>query len=102
MKNKTSVPKLHSIKFKSGAFAGDDVVYPREFRGENLPAINILEGAAMANLTDVVLIGYEPNGEEYIAGTMRCNKKAAYMFARGQFDMLRRGDTDDDPERTAS
>ena len=89
---KCSIPKLHSIKFKSGAFA-EDVIFPCEFLSpENLPAINILEGAAVRNLRDIVLIGYEQDGTEHIAGSMRDPKKAAYMFGRGQLGMLRLAD----------
>lgn len=89
---KVSIPKLHSIKFKNGAHAGN-VVYPREFRiAESIPTINVLEGAILANLRDVVLIGYREDGSEYIAGSFTSPKEAAYMFGRGQLNMMRVGD----------
>jgi len=92
MANKTSIPKLHSIKFKTGPFV-DNVIYPPELkRPENLPVLNILQGAAIQNLTDVVLFGYKQNGDEYCAGSMNNVKIAAYLFGRGQLDMLRHGD----------
>lgn len=92
--NKTSIPKLHSIKFKSGAFA-DEVIYPDKFwKGprSDVPVINVLEGAAIANLRAVAIIGYEQDGTEYIASSMANPKEAAYLYARGHLDMLRRGD----------
>lgn len=89
---KVSIPKLHSIKFKTGPLA-DNVEYPVEFpRPEILPAINVLQGAIENNLVGVVLIGYQKDGKEYIAGSYSCFKKSAYLFGRGQLDMLRRGD----------
>jgi len=89
---RTSIPKLHSIKFKSGAFA-DNVLYSPDFaRPEYLPVNNILEGAMLAGLKHVVLVGIRHDGSEYIAGTFKCHAQAAYLFGRGELDMLRRGD----------
>lgn len=86
--NKKSYPKLHSIKFKTGPFV-DDVIFSSEFKcPDHLPAINILEGAILQNLQDVVLIGYGPDGSEYIATTMLNVKEASFMFGRGQLSML--------------
>lgn len=91
---KTSIPKLHSYKPKTGRNA-ENVEFPEEFLpAETIPVIAVLEGAAMANLRDVVLIGYEQDGTEYIAGSVRSPKDGAYMFARGQLNMLRAGDDD--------
>jgi hypothetical protein len=89
---RASYPKLHSIKLKSGAFA-DNVVYPFDFeRPDRIPSINVLEGAIIENLRDVVLIGYTQDGQEYIAGSMKSPKEAAYMFARAHLNMLRQSD----------
>ena len=89
---KTSIPKLHSIKFKEGAFA-ENVVYSAEFPlAEYIPTINVLQGAILQNLRTVVLIGYDQSGHEYVAGSMKNPKEAAYLFGRGQLNMLRRGD----------
>lgn len=89
---KVSIPKLHSIKFKTGPFA-ENVDYPIEFeRPENLPVVNVLQGAMLENLRSVVLVGYREDHSEYIAGTVRDPKIAAFMFSRGHLDMLRRGD----------
>ena len=89
---RTSIPKLHSIKFKSGAFA-ENVSYPSQFKTpKSIPAINVLEGAIIEGLQDVVLIGYRQDGSEYIAGSFTDAKKAGYMFARGHLEMLRQSD----------
>lgn len=85
---KTSVPKLHSYKPKTGR-NHESVVFPESFQvPENIPAIAVLEGAAIANLSECVVFGYDQQGGEYIAGTSTDVQRAAYMFARGQLNML--------------
>lgn len=77
---------------KSGAFS-ENVVFPDKFcHPDHIPTINVLEGAIVANLQDVVLIGYTQDGEEYIAASMKSPKEAAYMFARAHLNMLRQSD----------
>lgn len=90
--NKTSIPKLHSIKFKDGALA-ENVVHPAElFIGVDAHPMNVLNGAAEEMLTDVVLVGYDQFGREYVAGTPSDPARAAYMFSRGHLTMLRLSD----------
>jgi len=92
---KTSIPKLHSIRLKSGLFA-ENVVTTEKFEPEgDISALQVLEAAIMANLRSVVLIGYDQDDNEYIAGTYVDPKQTAYLFGRGQLDMLRRGDADE-------
>ena len=82
---RTSTPKLHSIKFKSGATADNVHYLPRD---KDLPAINVLEGAIMENLQSVVLIGYDQNGNEYVASSFNSHKESAYLLARAHMRML--------------
>jgi hypothetical protein len=85
---RTSIPKLHSIKFKNGATADNILYLPHD---KDLPPINTLEAAIVANLRGVVLIGYDQNGNEYMACSLDSYKESAYLFARGHMHMLKLG-----------
>lgn len=89
--NKVSIPKLHSIKWKTGPLA-ENVTHIGPDGKKDVPAMSVLQGAAEAMLYDLVLIGYDQDGQEYIAGTMANQQRAAYMFARGHLHMLRDAD----------
>lgn len=88
---KTSIPKLHSIKFKDGAHA-ENVIHLQSDSVIDIPVINVLEAAAKAMLQNVVLIGYDAEGYEYVAGSIADHQRAAYMFARGHLCVLRASD----------
>ena len=89
---RTTIPKLHSIRFKTGPLADNvDHIGPHN---RDVPVINVLHGAATAMLTEVVLIGYDADGLEYVAGSTGSIERASYMFARGQLYMLREADGD--------
>lgn len=90
MTRKTSIPKLHSIRFKDGPLA-DNVTHIAP-PNTPVPVINVLCGAAEEMLTEVVLIGYDAYGREYIAGSTPDLQRAAYMFGRAQLHMLRVAD----------
>lgn len=87
---RTSVPKLHSIKFKTGPMV-DNVTHVGP-PNRDVPVINVLHGAAESMLREIVLIGYDVDGREYIAGSTSNAQRAAYMFARGHLNMLREAD----------
>lgn len=86
---KTSIPKLHSIKWKNGQLAEN--VYTLNF-GQDVPVINVLQGAAEEMLKTICIIGYDINNKEYIASSYKNPKDAAYLFGRGHLFMLREGD----------
>lgn len=86
---KTSIPKLHSIKWKNGQLAED--VHTINF-GQDTPVINVLQGAAEEMLKAVCVIGYDSNNQEYIACSYSNPKEAAYLFGRGQLFMIRQAD----------
>lgn len=88
---KTSIPKLHSIKWKDGALA-ENVIILDTYGPEDIPVDDVLKGAYNAGCYALVLFGYDRDGKEYVAGSMRNVKEAAYMFARGQLAMLRQAD----------
>lgn len=93
MTTKTSVPRLRVKSFKTGVFA-PNVVHPFDFQGEekDTPVLQVLQGAMLANLTDVVIMGFEPDGTEYIATSTTKAELGSYMYGRGQLFMLRLGD----------
>lgn len=86
---KVSVPKITNIKMKDGIFADNVHALPTS---QPIPANNVLIGAILAEMSCVVLIGIDKNGEEHIATTMPDHREAAYWFGRGQLEMLRWGD----------
>lgn len=92
--SKVSIPKLHSIKWKDGVHADNVDCHPD--RGAvDIPARDVLVGAINADLTNVVIAGYDQNGREYIAGSFANIGEGAYMFGRGQLTLLRYGDEHD-------
>lgn len=84
---KTSIPKLHKIKFKDGIFA-DNVVTSHNWHVGNIRPLDVLKGAANANMNEVVLIGYDGDNQEYIASSVGIDR-TAYLFGRGLLQMLR-------------
>lgn len=93
MTYKTSVPRLRIKAFKHGVFA-PNVVHPFEHDGDgkDTPVLQVLQGAMLANLTDIVIMGFEEDGSEYCASSSHKADLCAYMFGRGQLIMLRQGD----------
>jgi hypothetical protein len=90
---KTSIPKLHSIKWKSGAFAENVVCLDNYQQDEGTTVENVLRGAYEAGLRDIVVMGYKKeDGSEYVAGSSKNVYKAHYMFARGALLMMRQAD----------
>ena len=84
---RSSYPKLHSIKWKSGVNA-DNVELLHYEKKETVPLVDVLSSALNAGLTDVALVGKYPNGESYIASTIRDHQKAAYLLGYGQFLLM--------------
>lgn len=90
--HRVSIPKLHSIKWKTGPFAENIIHVNMTEERKDVPVINVLMGAAEENLYDIVIFGYNKHNEEFIATSTSNIQRAAYMFARGQLVMLRDAD----------
>ncbi len=86
---KVSYPKLHSIKWKDGIHGPNIAILQSRVR-ENIPAHDVLMGACLYNLKDVVVFGYDQDGNEEIFGSVPSSKEAHYMFSRGAFLLLDR------------
>ena len=89
--NKQSYPKLHSIKWKDGAHA-ENVICSKYRGNDHIPVRDVLIGAYEENLREVVVAGYNQDGEEIFFGSNPNCKEAAYLFSRGQLAMLRYAD----------
>lgn len=92
MTTRKSIPKLHSIRWKSGRLAPGVTVIQSDQRPHIVPSPDLLSGALNAHLHDIVLIGYEPNGKEYFAFSNPDIQRAHYLLARGQVILLRHAD----------
>lgn len=88
---KTSIPKLHSVRWKNGALA-PNVSVLKTYNSVPIPAINCLRGAYEEDLKEIIILGYNDSGEEKIFTNQTTVEKAAYMFSRGQIAMIRETD----------
>ena len=91
-KVKSSYPKLHSIKPKKGLHAPNmDFLPTASF--SKLSADDVLYGAHMEGLDEVIVIGKDFFGNEYIAFSDPNLHKAHYLLQRASLVLLRDGDT---------
>lgn len=67
--NKKSVPKLHSIKWKTGANADNVELHPNR-ASKDIPVVDVLSGALNAQLKEVLVAGREPDGTLYVASSI--------------------------------
>lgn len=87
---KTSIPKLHGIKWKNGA-AAPNVVPIAVNQDTVLPIDRVLGAAYTASLSEVVVVGRDSDGELYVASTHGAPKslmlvsEAQAKFAWGWF-----------------
>ena len=92
MVNKTSIPKLSSIKWKNGMLAQNVEMFPVDHKGRDTTVDAVLKGAFQAGCYEVCLVGYDREGEEYIACTSKNAQRNAYMFERGKMLMMKVAD----------
>lgn len=60
----------------------------------DIPAERVLQAALDAGLTDVVITGYDPDGNEYFASSMADGGDALWLLERAKLELLRIGDGD--------
>lgn len=89
---KTSVPKLHSIKWKDGITAHNTVMLRARTQHDDFSVEDVLREAWMEDLQDIVLVGITKTGREYIAASCGSTYQNAYLFARGHLACLRDAD----------
>lgn len=56
-----------------------------------IPAERVLDEAMGARLTDVVILGYDANGDEYFATSMDDNSGILWLLERLKFQILGAG-----------
>lgn len=87
---RTSIPKLHSIRFKDGMLA-DNVIHPDFSDNTDLypmpQPLTVLQGAAMAMLQEVAVIGYTVDGEVYIASNALLDR-TVFMFEHAKTELM--------------
>ena len=89
---KTSIPKLSKIRWKDGIFA-DNVEVLGDTASVDVDPLHVLKGAFHHDLTEVAIIGYNPDGVEVIMTSSTCQQRAHYLFSRAALQMLRVSDT---------
>lgn len=87
MKNKTSIPKLHSIKWKNGIHCANISIFPSREK-ISIPAHDVLMGACLYKLKDVVVFGFDENGDSHIFWSMADIRDAHYMFSCGAHEIM--------------
>lgn len=88
---KTSIPKLHSIKWKNGVLA-ENVERLTGWSKSGIHPTDIIQEAFSADLESIVVIGKRKNGKEYVDWSYAKDEDVAYLLARMHLRMLRNGD----------
>jgi len=88
---KSSYPKLHSIKMKSGVHGPSLSFHPNAAYMRVKPD-DVLYGAHLAELSEIVIVGYDYSGGEYMAMSTANTERASYMLQRGTLALLRDSD----------
>jgi hypothetical protein len=67
----------------------DNVVYARIPTRLDVPCERILEGAQKAGLTEVVVLGFDADGNEYFASSVADGGDVLWHLERAKFRLLR-------------
>jgi hypothetical protein len=84
---KTSIPKLHSIRFKNR----ENVVALPIATRENIDPQIVLMAAINARMTEVVIVGYGSEGDEYFAANIADGADALWLLERARKKLLEMG-----------
>ena len=87
---KTSIPKLHSIRWRGT----DNVVPLSTVTKHNLDANNVLMGAINAGLSEVVICGYLKTGDEFFSSSLADGGDALWHLERMKKMLLEVPDRD--------
>lgn len=89
---RTSVPKLHSIKWKRPQGVAPEpngaVVPLGGWTRMDVPVLNVLEGAARADLDGLFLIGYDKTGDIYMASSYADGGNLLWLLAQAERRLL--------------
>lgn len=67
----------------------DNVTNLNQITKLDIPAERVLQAALDAELTDVVIIGYDLDGNEYFASSMADGGNALWLLERAKLELLR-------------
>lgn len=79
-----------------GPYVGDCMENVVDFPGItklDLPPERIIQKAAEAGLTDVVILGYDKDGEEYFVSSVADGAEVLWLLERLKLQLLRIADT---------
>lgn len=79
-----------------GPYVGDSMENVVDFPGITTldhPPERILQKAAEAGLTDVVILGYDKDGEEWFASSVSNGAEVLWLLERLKLELLRLADT---------
>lgn len=72
--------------------AESNVVYPRFITTLDIPAERVLKGALEANLESCVVLGYDAEGNEYMASSIASGSKVTWLLERCKYRLLSEGE----------
>lgn len=58
----------------------------------NIPAERVIDGAKEAGLTEVVILGYDADGNEYFASSYAGGGDVLWLMERMKLELLRAGE----------
>lgn len=95
---KTSVPKLHSVTWKSGIDA-PNVTHIHEHRHDKVTIENVFARAINAGCYEVFVCGYDRNEEFYMAASTGDLERVIYMLELAKRDLLSRDELTKEKEK---
>lgn len=82
---KTSIPKLHSIRYKDR----ENVINLYEYTTDEVPPNDVLMGAINGQLDIVVVIGYDKDGGEYFASSTGNHEATNWLLDVGKMRLMK-------------
>ena len=77
---------------RRGRRVSDNVVYAPFVTRLDIPAERVIEKAGLAGLTNVVIMGYDADGDEYFASSYASGPDVLWLLERLKLQLLTMGD----------
>ena len=87
---KTSIPKLHSIKWKDGIWA-ENIERLDNWEDNGIKVSDVFKHAFASDLKEIVIIGRRENGNGYVDWSGSSVADAAYLLARAHLILTKNG-----------
>lgn len=91
---KTSIPKLHSIRYKDR----ENVVNLYEYTNDEVPPNDVLMGVINAQMDVVVVIGYTKEGGEYFASSTGNHETTNWLLDVAKMRLMKTYDAPEEDE----